>query len=154
MAAVEYNGYVTWLTAVTFGTCLLLWYNKRLILLLILWYITMMIFIYVDNAIVYFILLGIDIISYYFLLHGKDTSSPVSLDVFGEKVISRLLSDIIRDRLTAKRDEQMIEKVKNRQMLVKEAKRRKKESKALGRKGCCSFFTDKWRKKETKLKQS
>eukprot|EP01084_Bolivina_argentea_P260017 438974_1 len=134
------NEYVTWLTATCSGTCFILWYDKKLIFLLILWYTTMILFIYVNNSALWFILLIIDLICYFALFGNsssennndeynilKPTFDNSALDPFGENIVSKLLYDIIEDRLIAKRDEGLTQKEINRKKLKKAANKLKKK---------------------------
>ena len=117
------NTYLSYLTSICIGTCLLLWFEKKLIFLLILWYLTLLLFIYFNHSIIIlFIFIMFDFM-FYFILFPLTHSNH--LDVFGDIIINKLLDEIIYNRLIMKRDEKLIKDMKNKKKLLKESKRNK-----------------------------
>ena len=117
------NLYLAWLTSICIGTCLILWFEKKLIFLSILWYITLILFIFSTSSILWFLSVLFDLVCY-FLLFQNDSSD---LDPFGDIIIDKLLNDIIYQRLIAKRDEKLHKKEKDKKKLLKESRRKKTE---------------------------
>ena len=138
--------YATWLSAVCLATAAMMWYEKKLMIMVLLWYITAMFFIFVSNGTIWAILLAVDLLVYYTLFGDHDDDDDEdggdekqkydrsSLDPFGERATRELLDAVIEDKLVMKRDEKLIAMLRNKQKLEREAKRRKREAERLGKK--------------------
>ena len=59
------NSYVTWLTAVCLATAAMVWYEKKLMVMVLLWYITVMFFVFVPSATMWAVMLVVDLLAYY-----------------------------------------------------------------------------------------
>ena len=68
------NSYVTWLTAVCLATAAMVWYEKKLMVMVLLWYITVMFFVFVPSATMWAVMLAVDLLAYYtFSVHCEPT---------------------------------------------------------------------------------
>ena len=122
------NVYISYLAAITFGLCVFLIFDKRLIVMVLCWFGTMMSFIYITDSLAFLywnIIVLFDLLLYVILFHS------IPIDPFGDTLLYEYFKDIAKRNILLKKEENKHKLMAEKKRLLEKAKQISKQQNAM-----------------------